>query len=113
MTRCLLAVLGGVPKAAPPQVIAGTMPALTSAKPLLFLAINCLVLLALAVDAVILLFAWVAILLRPDPTGVRKSVTDPLAVTSMPLLARHFTAIWAALGLFARELFDDIAEDYE
>ena len=83
---------GGVPKAGPPQVIAGVIVALR-----FILAIN----LARAVRPVAAarrLLACVAMRLLPELTGVPRSVTGALALTAVPLAVMRLAA-WLARAL--------------
>ena len=99
---CRLASDGGVPKDGPPHVIAGTRPVLTMCNAFLFFLTNHLVRLRLASVPRKRLWAEVATLAFPVPTGVPRSMTGRLALTSSPLLARLWLALLAAELSFDR-----------
>ena len=98
MWRWRLARVGGVPKAGPPQVIAGVIRVLARVVALRFiLAMN----LARAVRpfaAARRLLACVAMRLFPELTGLPRSVTGALALTAVPLAVMRLAA-WLARAL--------------
>ena len=98
--RCLSARLGGVPKAGPPHVMAGMRPVLMSTVALRLREASHLTweLRPLAEDS--RLRAWVASRRVPQLTGVPKSTTGTLALTTVPRSASCLTALLArALSL--------------
>ena len=98
--RWRAANVGGVPKAGPPQVAAGTNPVLTSTNALPLRFTTHLARAARPLTPASLLVAWVAMRLLPLPTGVPKSTTGELAWTSIPLYLSLSADLAAALGLF-------------
>ena len=101
---CRLANDGGVPKAGPPQVIAGTRPVLTMCKAFLFFLTSHPVRLRLASVPRKRFWAEVATLDFPDPTGVPRSMTGRLALTISPTFARFWLALLAAELSFDRTM---------
>ena len=92
MWRWRLARVGGVPKAVPPQVMAGVMPVLAKIVALRFILAMNFARAARPFAAARRLLACVAMRLLPELTGVPRSVTGALALTAVPLAVIRLAA---------------------